>query len=280
MQNIDQMNAIRDERQAPAGQPDRTVRATASSAAGPRSTVPPLAAGSRIAYTETKTVRLQPERLKARRILAGNGRDPAAAAYKVLRTQVLQRMRANQWNTLLVTSPTEGDGKTLTAINLAISLAGNVDHTVLLVDLDLLQPGLYGYLSSEPAPGLSDYLTGRKGLSDILVHPGIERLVILPGNEHFAHSSEILSSPAFVQLVEELKTRYPDRLVLFDMPPMLACDDVLAFAPYVDAVMLVIEEGKTTKDELRRCYELLENTNILGTVLNKADVTGSAIGSY
>ena len=278
MENIEQMNAIRGEPRP--REPDATERASPSAPAGTDRAAPPLAAGSRIAYTQTKTVRLLSERLRAERIIAGSGRGAVADAYKVLRTQVLQRMRANQWNTLVITSPTEGNGKTLTAINLAISLARNVDNTVLLVDLDLLQPGLYRYLAGAPVPGLSDYLMGRNGLSDVLIHPGIERLVILPGNEPFAHSSEILSSPAFVQLVEELKTRYPDRLVLFDMPPMLACDDVLAFSPYVDAVMLVVEEGKTTKDELRRCYELLEHTNILGTVLNKADVTGSAVGSY
>ena len=260
------------------GKPPATVRA--SETTDTSRSYPPLAAGSSIKYTQTKTVLLKPELLRSEHVLVGNGRGPAENAYKILRTQVLQRLRANQWHTLIITSPTEGNGKTLTAINLAISLARSVGNTVLLVDLDLLQPGLYRFLSRDPVPGLSDYLTGRMELSDILIHPGIERLVILPGHESFVHSSEILSSPAFLQLVEELKTRYPDRLVLFDMPPMLACDDVLAFSPYADAVMLVVEEGKTTKKEMRQCYELLEHTNVLGTVLNKADVTGSSVGTY
>ena len=121
-----------------------------------------------------------------------------------------------------------------------------------------------------PTRGLSDYLTEGADLADLLIHPGIERLVILPGNHSFTQSSEMLSSPRMVQLVQDLKTRYTDRLILFDMPPLLAGDDVIAFLPYVDAVMLVIEEGKTTKDELAQTYRLLGEKNIIGTVLNKS----------
>ena len=173
-----------------------------------------------------------------------------ADAYKVLRTHVLQRMRTNGWKTLAITSPGEGNGKTLTAINLAISLAREVNQTILLVDLDLRRPSLGRYFVEGTTRGLSDYLTEGADLADVLLHPGIERLVILPGNHSFTQSSEMLSSPRMVQLVQDLKTRYADRLILFDMPPLLAGDDVIAFLPYVDAVMLVIEEGKTTKDEL------------------------------
>ncbi|MCU7862092.1 MAG: hypothetical protein KZQ86_20215 [Candidatus Thiodiazotropha sp. (ex Lucinoma kastoroae)] len=98
----------------------------------------------------------------------------------------------------------------------------------------------------------------------------MERLVILPGNKPFANSSEMLSSPKMVQLVEELKNRYPNRIVIFDMPPLLSCDDMIAFSPYIDAVILVVEEGGTLKDELKRAFELLDRANIIGTVLNKS----------
>jgi capsular exopolysaccharide synthesis family protein len=220
------------------------------------------------------------ERLVANRIVAMADHDPAATAYKVLRTHVLQRMRANHWKTLAITSPTQGNGKTVTSINLAITLARDLKHTVLLVDLDLRRPSLASFFFDEPVPGVSDYITDDRAIEELLINPGIERLTLLPGNHSFTHSSEILCSPKMIELVEELKGRYADRLVLFDMPPVLGGDDVMAFAPYVDAVLLVVEEGGTTKDELMEAYALLEGANILGTVLNKAEEGSAGAGYY
>ncbi|HEC17401.1 MAG TPA: exopolysaccharide biosynthesis protein [Sedimenticola sp.] len=231
-----------------------------------------------ITYTETSVVPVSAEALHNNRVVAVNEEDPAAGAYKVLRTQVLQRLRANKWNSLAISSPTGGCGKTLTAINLAISLAREVNHTVLLVDLDLRRPKVHTYFPNIPGLGISDYLLGDIELNSILINPGIERLVILPGHEAFSNSSETLSSPKMVQLVEELKNRYPSRIVLFDLPPVLSCDDVVAFAPYVDAALLVVEDHKTQKRELKRALELLDAINVLGTVLNKS--TESALPHY
>lgn len=221
-------------------------------------------------YTHTRRITLDPEYLRDHRVITDFGFGEAAQSYKILRTQVLQRARSNGWRTLGVTATRQGHGKTLTALNLAISLANEVNQTVLLADLDLRRPSLAGYLCAEKLNGISDYLIGRYDISDILINPGIKRLVILPGNEPLINSSEQLSSPRMVQLVEELKSRYPDRIVLFDLPPLLMGDDVMAFAPNLDAMLLVLEEGKTTREELRRAYELLEGQNILGTVLNKS----------
>ena len=235
-------------------------------------------AETRIEYSKTRTVELSVERLREKRIIAGQKNDSISDAYKFLRTHVLQRTRANGWNALAITSPMDGNGKTVTAINLAINLAREVNQTVLLVDLDLRQPSIHGYFVEQNIPGISDYLLEDRELSEILFHPGLERLVILPGDKSFANSSEMLSSPKLVQLVDELKTRYPSRLVLFDMPPLLTCDDVLTFLPNVDAVMLVVEEGATKKAELAHAYDLLKNTNVIGTVLNKSHGGGPAYG--
>ncbi|MBK1706363.1 CpsD/CapB family tyrosine-protein kinase [Halochromatium glycolicum] len=219
------------------------------------------------------------ERLLENRIVAMADRNPAAIAYKVLRTHVLQQMRANNWKTLGVTSPTLGNGKTVTTINLAISLARDQKHTVLAVDLDLQRPSMAARLFDQPVPGLSDYITEDRPIEELLVKPDIERLVILPGSHSFTHSSEILCSPKMIELVNEIKDRYADRLILFDLPPVLGGDDVMAFAPYVDALLLVIEEGKTTKDQLTSAYELLhDRAKVLGTVLNKADEGSTRTG--
>jgi capsular exopolysaccharide synthesis family protein len=231
-------------------------------------------------YTKTTTVPVDPARLRENRIILTQDQDTIADAYKVLRTHVLQRMRTNGWKTLAITSPTDGNGKTLTAINLAISLAQDVNQTIVLVDLDLRRPTLGRYLLETPTRGISDYLTEGTELADILIHPGIPRLTLLPGNHSFTQSSEMLSSPRMIQLVEELKSRYTDRLTLFDMPPLLATDDVLAFLPHLDAVMLVIEDGKTTKDQLAQAYQLLGDKHIAGTVLNKSSEASSNRGYY
>ena len=224
--------------------------------------------------------RASAERLLANRIVAMADHDPAATAYKVLRTHVLQRMRANRWRTLAITSPTQGNGKTVTAINLAITLARDVKHTVLLADLDLRRPSMASYFFDQPFPGVSDHITDDRPIDELLINPGIDRLTLLPGNHSFPHSSEILASPKMIDLVEDLKSRHPDRLVLLDMPPVLGGDDVIAFSPYVDALLLVVEEGKTSKVELSEAYALLDNAKILGTVLNKAEEGSTGAGYY
>ncbi len=244
-----------------------------------RQTTPPVTE-VKVNYSQTATLPADAVRLRENRIILTQEQDVIADAYKVLRTHVLQRMRTNGWKTLAVTSPMDGNGKTLTAINLAISLAQDVNQTILLVDLDLRRPTLGRYLWELPTRGISDYLTEGTDLGSLLVHPGVERLTVLPGNHSFTQSSEMLLSPRMVQLVQELKTRYENRLIVFDMPPLLTSDDVLAFLPHLDAVMLVIEDGKTTKDQLDQAYRLLGDKHIIGTVLNKSAEASSAAGYY
>jgi len=223
-----------------------------------------------ITYTQTKRWPLDRLAAQRHRLISGMGTDPVTIAYKMLRTQVLQRTRQHGWKTLAITSPAFGEGKTLTAVNLAITLAREVNRTVLLIDLDLQRPSVAACFGYVPSAGLADYLTGVAALPEILVNPGIERLVMLPGRGRVENSSEALSSPKMTELVQELRDRYPERLVIIDLPPLLVADDALAFSPYVDAMLLVAEEGKTSRDDLRRAVKLLDGVNIIGTVLNKS----------
>ncbi|MEM7540216.1 MAG: CpsD/CapB family tyrosine-protein kinase [Pseudomonadota bacterium] len=226
---------------------------------------------STINYSRTKVVPIDEAVLKRNKIVAGSGTDGAATAYKILRTQVQQRLDAKEWNALAVTSPGANQGKTLTAINLAVALAREVHRTVLLVDLDLIRPSIHSAFELEIEKGLVHYLTGDVPITEVLVNPGIERLVILPAGTSTQRSSELLSSPKMAKLVEELKSRYPSRIIIFDLPPILSTDDALAFAPYVDTTLLVVEDGATSKDELARAVQVLEGVHLLGTVLNKSD---------
>lgn len=221
-------------------------------------------------YTQTKTLNIAAEVFERNRLHTGHETDASTTAYKILRTHVARIMAENGWNALAVTSPRVGNGKSITAINLALSLAREIDKTVLLVDLDLRQPSLHRYFELEPEFGITDYLLRDVPLPRILFNPGIERLVILPGKKAASSSTELLSSPKMKNLVAELKTRYPQRFVIFDIPQLLDGDEALAFSPFVDAVLLVLEEGKTTSEEVSRSMDLLKVTNVLGTVLNKS----------
>ncbi len=229
----------------------------------------PTAPGD-IHYTKTQRRALRPEVLARNLIVNGVGSDTVSSAYRMLRTQVLQRMNANGWNVLAITSPGPGEGKTLTALNLAITMAREVNHTVLLVELDLRRPTLHSLLGCEPGPGITDYLLRGTPLSEVMFNPGIDRLVLLPAGLPAESSSELLSSPRMVDLVRELKERYPTRLVLFDVPPLLTSDDGLAFVPYVDAALLVVAEGHTSYEEVELAKDMLASTHLLGAVLNRA----------
>ena len=227
-------------------------------------------AETNIEYTETKDINVSTADLRQKRIMVDQ-KNAVADAYKILRTQILQRMKEKGWNTLGVTSAADKDGKTLTAINLSISLAREVDHTVLLVDTNLRQPSIQHQLGFHAEYGLSDYLQKDVSLNKILIHPqGIPRFVVLPAGNVLDNSSEMLSSPKMSRLVSELKNRYPSRIVIFDLPALLTASDALAFSPHVDAMLVVVGEGITKNEDLRRAFEMLQGVEVIGTVLNKA----------
>ncbi len=191
--------------------------------------------------------------------------------YRLLRTRVLRRMQQNKWKSIGVTSAGKDDGKTLTAINLGISIAMKQNFTVVVVDTDLRNPSIHKFFGFKPKVGLGDYLASDMPLEKVLVNPGIDRLMILPGSSnHTQTSSELLSSPKMARLTKDLKTRYPTRIVIFDLPPVLVGDDVVAFAPNLDTVLLVVEEGGTDSGKLKQSIDLLEGVEIIGTILNKS----------
>ena len=237
-------------------------------AARSRSVKDPL---NSIVYTRTRCFGPPPSLLEANRVMNPASPDPGAVAYRMLRTQVLQRMDANNWRSLAIFSPTARDGKTTTAVNLAVSLASDRRHTVLLVDFDFRHPAVAALLGLAPESGGDDVLTGDACVEDCLYHPqGFERLIILPARGALPNSSEILAGPRSRDLIGDLRARYPERIVLFDLPPVLNADDALAFAPLVECGLVVVAEGATRRNDLTRTIELLHKTPLVGTVLNRA----------
>lgn len=222
-----------------------------------------------LTYSKTKVVPTHPDTLEDSRIVAGFSNDPRSQVFKTLRTQVIKKMRENQWKTLAITSPSVGEGKSIIAANLAVAIAREVNQTVLLVDMDLKNPILSEYFNFEPDYGLLDYLSGEAELADIMVNPGIERLVMVPGKGTVDSSSELISSPSMVSFFHETKTRYKSRIVIYDMPPILPTDDVLSSIGNIDAALLVLEDGRNPEKDIERALQQLQGTGLVGTVLNK-----------
>jgi capsular exopolysaccharide synthesis family protein len=214
--------------------------------------------------------RLDPSALESNRIIAGQTHGAVTDVYRSLRAQVLQALGQRRKTTLGVTSANHAEGKTLTAINLAIAMAMDVKQTVLLVDADLRTPAIARYLGLQPPVGLSDYLTGKAEIADCLLRSQIDRLSILPDRSNAGNSAELLASPRMLQLAVELKGRYPDRIVIYDLPPLLQGGDAIEFLPSVEATLLVIRDGATRSTELTRAIELLADRTLIGMVLNAA----------
>jgi protein-tyrosine kinase len=220
-----------------------------------------------------RTLQMERSVLERNCVLPGVSDPAALRAYKILRTRVMRRLEAQQWRSFGVTGLSPGDGKTLTAINLAISLAQNVNTWVFLVDLDLRRSQVaksLGLTGVNGEAGLSDFLQGDASVEDIIYSPGIERLAVVPNFHPIADSSEMLTAPRMTELLQALERETPRRIIIFDLPPLLAADDVIAFAPQIDSMLLVVSEGSTNRGALEAAKETLAEMNLLGVVLNRS----------
>lgn len=230
----------------------------------------------RIRYSQTQQFLPEWRRLARQLVIGREAPSEANSAYNFLRSRIIRRLEENGWNTVAVTSPSARSGTTLTAINLAISLARDYAHTALLVELDLVNPAFRRLLGFTQRQGIVDYLLEDTPIADILINPSIDRLTLLPAGSPVINSAEVLASTKMARLVGELRQRYRDRIVLFDLPAVLAQDDAMAFARFVDCALLVVEEGETRVHDLRRAVDLLKPTPILGTVFNRSRQAESA----
>lgn len=214
---------------------------------------------------------LDSDALQSNRIVTDEQPLAVRSAYKMLRTRLLQRMRANRWTKLGITSARAAAGKTLTAINTAISIAREPNQKVILVDLDLRRPSIARYLGLRPKHDLSDYLLHNVGIEDVVLRTSIDRLLIVPSTSSHENSSELLSSQRMKELVHLLSTDSQGCIVIYDFPPILDADDMLAFSPNIDALLFVVAECETRKADLQQVQDLIKEMNVAGVILNKSD---------
>lgn len=225
-----------------------------------------------INYTNSLVLRLDEEHLANHRIISHQNHNADAVVFDSLRTQILQKMKDNNWQTLAVVSPTPESGKTLVSINLAISIAHQPQKTALLVDFDLRRPKVAQYLGIKASRSLNEYLDDSARLEDVMINPGIPRLIVMPAMNPVVRSSEILASTKVNELIKELKARYESRIIVFDLPPLLSSDDAMVLLPQVDCVLVVIADGVSTEEEIERSLAFVPRENLIGIVLNKVDV--------
>jgi len=236
-------------------------------AAPPESRAEPL----HIAYSSTRISAEAGARLDRTHGIVRNDRSALAESFKMLRNQVLQRMRPEGHRLLAVTSARRIEGKSMTAANLALTLAADFDTAVLLVDADLGGHGLQTLFGLEAERGLGDHLLDGVSVAELLVNPGIERLVVLPaGHRSVLHSAELLATRAAQQLFVEMKARYQDRYIVVDLPPVLDTADALAFLPQVDTTLVVVEEHTTSLEDIENVGRLMAPFNLVGTVMSQA----------
>ena len=226
-------------------------------------------------YTESRTVALDNDKVAENRCVCIFPDAPEIDYYKVLRTQIRQRSKGNGLNTIMITSVHPGEGKTITSINLAMTFAREFNQTVLLVDSDLKRQDVCRYLDISSETGLINYLEGDMSLNDLIIWPGVEKLTLISGGKGVHNSSELLGSPKMAALVSEMKHRYNDRYIIFDVPPILGGADALAFTQMVDSVVMVVEAGKTSLNDVKKAVELIPEDKFLGFVLNRQKLPAS-----
>jgi len=222
-------------------------------------------------YCESCSIHLDPDQLAKNRCVSLVPDAQESEHYKVLRTNIMQRTKENNWNTIMITSVQPGEGKTLSAINLTAAFAKEYNQTVLLVDCDLRRQNIHKYLAYEFDKGIVDYLVNGCELKDLIVWPNIEKMTIISGGKTVSNSTELLGSPKMKTLVNEIKHRYDDRYVIFDVPPILVGADAIAFAPLVDGILMVVEEGRTSIKDVQKALDLIPKEKFLGYVLNRRE---------
>ncbi len=225
----------------------------------------------RPSYKTTQVQESSEEHMELHRLLGSGSAQHVLDAFNILRARLLHSTRGRNQNAIMITSPGRGEGKTTVATNLAISIAKDARQTALLVDANLRWPAVSKTLGvcREEEGGLEELLLGDMELPEVMVNPGIDKLVVLPTCGSVRHSADLIASPRMQQTVREMKSRYPDRYVIFDCPHVLGMPDTLVFSTYVDGVILVVEDGRTKKSDIKDALDALGDANVMGIVLNR-----------
>jgi receptor protein-tyrosine kinase len=245
--------------------------------------------GEPIARRRSREVQLDLERLERDGYLVPTqARSQLAEQMRLIKRPLLANARGesaqqiSRANLIQVVSAMPGEGKTFFAINLAMSIAMEVDLSVLLVDADVLRPSVLARCGIEPARGLMDVLkTPSIDLADVMLRTNVPKLSLLPAGTAHSQSTELLASTAMERLLDEVASRFPDRIIVFDAPPLIPTTESRVLASRVGQVVMVVEAGKTTHAQVTQAYAAVEQCPVVLSVLNRAiGKSGEAYGYY
>lgn len=247
----------------------------------------PVPAPAADLWPQLRTIPVDAARLERNLIIAAARTDPAHGAFDVLRTRMVQAMAERGWKRVGITSPTKGCGKSFTALNLAIALSRYGGHRTVLLDMDMRIPALAKYLGVTDPGSIGDMLRGDvapgahlRRFADNSLRIGAQVAIGL-NDRREAYASELLQDPAAAAVLSRIESEFQPDLMLFDMPPVLAQDDVIALRPHIDCVLMIVGGGTTTARDIRESVRRIgEDKPILGVVLNKADGAGTNEYAY
>lgn len=236
-------------------------------------------------HIHSRRIELDLERLLADGIVTPQApRSQIADQYRVIKRPLILNaigkgaVPVNHGNLIMVTSALSGEGKSYTSVNLAMSIAAELDHTVMLVDADVARPSVLRMLGLPPGPGLLELLEGRAEVSQVLLRTNIDKLTILPSGSPHPRATELLASDSMRQLLNDMATRYSDRIIIFDSPPLLLTTESRVLASHMGQIVVVVHAGKTLQSDVQHALSTIESCPVRMMLLNKA--VGAAHGSY
>jgi len=248
------------------------VAAPSSAATAQPAEAPPAKAKP---ATTARLVELDLDALAAAGLVTPSApRSHTADQYRVIKRPLISNAMGKgasilkHGNLIMVTSALAGEGKSFTAVNLAMSIAAELDNTVMLVDADVARPSLLRMLNLPPSPGLLDVLKGNADMSNVLLRTSIEKLTLLPSGTPHPRATELLASDAMRLLLDDIAKRYPDRIIIFDSPPLLLTTEARVLATQVGQVVMVVQAEKTLRSDVQRALATIESCPVRMMLLN------------
>lgn len=212
-------------------------------------------------------------------------RTHAADQYRVIKRPLILNAKGtgptalNHGNLIMVTSSLVGEGKSFTSINLAMSIATEVDNTVMLVDADVARPSVLRMLGLPEGPGLLDLLEGKMEMSSVLLKTNIDKLTILPSGTPHPQATELLASNSMRLLLDDIAHRYSDRIIIFDSPPLLLTTEARVLATHMGQVVVVVQAERTLQADVQHALSTIKTCSHISLMLNKARASADGAGA-
>jgi protein-tyrosine kinase len=259
-----------------------TPQTAAPMPAVPQSLPPPAAS---VPVPQSRLVEVDLAKLNADGIITPHApRNTTSDQFRVIKRPLISNAMGRgaaplkHGNLIMVTSALPGEGKSFTSLNLAMSIAAELDNTVMLVDADVARPSVLRMLGLQTGPGLLDVLERKAELADVLLRTNIDKLTLLPSGNPHPRATELLASDAMRDLLDDMATRYPDRIIIFDSPPLLLTTESRVLATHMGQIVIVVQADRTLRADVHHALALIESCPVKMMVLNKA--RGSNAGSY